>query len=248
MLTDEMAGHLKSLRKGVKTQLRRLRRNQHKAAVLEAAAGKTTNLWRAVNSLCPGQARTLGDTCTYQGQQHAGADEVSAALTAKMVDSHTYRPTDPRFDQGFHGRVRASIPAILAEEGSSDMTTPFTPTDLDRVLNKLVGRASKSPGPDGVRYWMLTQSGTPFRALLLWLFNLMWDWECMPTAWGHSHIRHLYKNKGSKFDLQKYRPISLISCLGKAYTMMWLPKLEAVLRPPLTCRQSRVDMSRTAVQ
>ena len=84
-----------------------------------------------------------------------------------MVDSHTYRPNDPRFDQGFHGRVCASIPAILAEEGAPGMSAAFESTDLDKVLKKLAGRESKSPGPDGVRYWMLTRSDAPFRALLL---------------------------------------------------------------------------------
>ena len=83
------------------------------------------------------------------------------------------------------------------------MTAPFTPADLEKVLSKLRGRESKTAGPDGVRYWMLTRSGSPFQALLLWLFNLMWEWECMPTAWGHSHIRYLYKNKITKFDLMK---------------------------------------------
>ena len=99
-------------------------------------------------------------------------------------------------------------------------------------------RKNKQSGPDGIRYWMLTESGSAFRNLLLWFFNLLWDWECLPKVWGHSHIRYLYKGKGSKFDLEKYRPISLISSLGKAFTMLRLPRLEPILRVHLASEQA----------
>ena len=101
--------------------------------------------------------------------------------------------------------------------------------DLEEICKKLRGRETKSAGPDGVKYWMITRAGPNFLRTLLWYYNLLWDWEVIPKEWKHSHVRYLFKNNGDKFDLSKYRPISLISCIGKAYTMMWLPRMEDIL-------------------
>ena len=60
---------------------------------------------------------------------------------------------------------------------------------------------------------------------------MLWTCELLPTDWGHCHIRYLHKKK-SKLDLHvsNYRPISFISCLAKAFTMLWLPRLEGALK------------------
>ena len=83
---------------------------------------------------------------------------------------------------------------------------------------------------------MITEAGSAFQNSLLWFFNLVWDWEVYPTPWGHSHIRYLHK-KGDKFDLSNYRPISLISCLGKAFTCLLLPRLQTALAPHIAPEQ-----------
>ena len=104
------------------------------------------------------------------------------------------------------------------------MASLFTVGDFDKLLLRLSGRDTKSPGPDGVPYWMISRGGGALHAFLLDLYNLMWTCELIPTEWGHCHIRYLHKKK-SKLDLSNYRPISLISCLAKAFTMLWLPRL-----------------------
>ena len=240
VLTDELQSHLKSLRKDIKHRIRRMRRKKVQAAVEHAATGDSRNLWKTINSMGgTSQPKTLGDYCEYpKGASHDGTQAVRDALTQKMKDVHTYNPSDPQFDQAWHDEVKAAVPAILSESPDTPENQPFSAEDLTKVLKKLSGRESKSPGQDGVRYWMLTKAGSSFQELLLWLFNLIWEWEVVPTVWSHSNIRYLYKNNGSKFDLTRYRPISLISCLGKAFTMLLLPRLENLLRPHLAPEQA----------
>ena len=40
----------------------------------------------------------------------------------------------------------------------------------------------------------------------------------LPEAWLIGNVFPIFKNKGDKLDPKNYRPITLLSCLGKAFT------------------------------
>ena len=233
----DLAPQLKSLKSFLRTKIRRHSRKHHQDQVKRASTLKgTSQLWKTVRQYEPAQQATLGDQCKYKGTSHEGP-EVPVALTSKMKDSHTANPRDPAFDQQFHDSIKAAVPVLLAQPATDPLSElPFTPAELKSVLTKLSGRPTKSPGPDGIRYWMITESGSAFQNALLWFFNLVWDWEQYPTPWGHSHIRYIHK-KNDKFDLSNYRPISLISCLGKAFTCLILPRLQEAIQPYIAPEQ-----------
>lgn len=50
------------------------------------------------------------------------------------------------------------------------------------------------------------------------LFNTIFDTGTLPEAWLEGKIRPIYKNKGDKSDPENYRPITILSCLGKLFT------------------------------
>jgi hypothetical protein len=50
------------------------------------------------------------------------------------------------------------------------------------------------------------------------LFNVIFDNDIMPSSWLIGMIKPTYKNKGDKFDPKNYRPITIVSCLGKLFT------------------------------
>ena len=47
------------------------------------------------------------------------------------------------------------------------------------------------------------------------LFNLIFNTGNVPELWLRGNIVPVYKNKGDNNDAKHYRPITLISCLGK---------------------------------
>jgi exonuclease III len=238
--TTTSARKTKSLRKNIKHTIRKLMR-QRTAAVIKGAATSgcgQSKLWRHVSSLKPASAGGLGEYCTYKDIPYDGAKSVADALTKKMSDIHNYVPASDWYDQAFHDKVTSAMPELLKEESDCAANAPYTNEELEVVLKKLRGRETRQAGPDGMKYWMITKCGPELQAVLLWYYNLIWEWECIPNEWKHSNIRYLYKGKGSKFDLTKYRPISLISCVGKAFTMLWLPRMEAILRPLLAPEQA----------
>ena len=50
------------------------------------------------------------------------------------------------------------------------------------------------------------------------LFNLVFKSGKIPDTWLEGTIIPFYKNKGDKFDPKNYRPITIVSCLGKLFT------------------------------
>ncbi len=50
------------------------------------------------------------------------------------------------------------------------------------------------------------------------LFNIVFNSGILPEAWMIGNIIPIYKNKGSNLDAKNYRPITLLSCLGKIFT------------------------------
>ena len=50
------------------------------------------------------------------------------------------------------------------------------------------------------------------------LFNIVFDSGIIPESWTCGVIKQIYKNKGSPEDPSNYRPITLLSCIGKLFT------------------------------
>ena len=50
------------------------------------------------------------------------------------------------------------------------------------------------------------------------LFNMILDSGVIPTQWICGNIVPIYKNNGDSTDPNNYRPITLLSCLGKLFT------------------------------
>ena len=50
------------------------------------------------------------------------------------------------------------------------------------------------------------------------LFNLVFDTGLIPESWLVGNILPIYKHKGNIQSPENYRPITLLSCLGKLFT------------------------------
>ena len=66
---------------------------------------------------------------------------------------------------------------------------------------------------------------------LLPLFSAMWQTNLLPTVLGDATRRYIPKGTKPPQGISGYTPIFLTSCIGKLYTMLWLPKLTNKLAP-----------------
>lgn len=58
------------------------------------------------------------------------------------------------------------------------------------------------------------------------LFNIIFDTGIVPEEWLIGIIRPIYKNKGDPSNPENYRPITLLSCLGKVFTNILGTRIE----------------------
>ena len=49
------------------------------------------------------------------------------------------------------------------------------------------------------------------------IFNIIFNEGIIPKSWTEGIIKPIYKNKGDKINPDNYRPISLLSCMGKLF-------------------------------
>jgi len=104
----------------------------------------------------------------------------------------------------------------------SDYNLPFTTAELDEAL----GRAKDgAPGSDDIHNWFLRNSGPAFRRSLLFLFNRLMFKSEFPRVWKEAIIHPIPKPGRDHTDPSSFRPISLLSCVGKIYERLIYARL-----------------------
>ena len=74
---------------------------------------------------------------------------------------------------------------------------------------------SKPSGPDGVAPRILRSVSQCHVSALTLLCNQSLQCGQLPCIWKRSHVTHVYKNKGTAFDITNFRPIVLTCVLCK---------------------------------
>ena len=92
------------------------------------------------------------------------------------------------------------------------MDKKLTLNEIQAALRHL--KAKKSPGPDAITNEMLTHLGNKATCKLLEIFNHSWATGTLPQTWREATMIPILK-KGKDPKQASYRPISLISCVGK---------------------------------
>ena len=85
--------------------------------------------------------------------------------------------------------------------------------DVVNVLKNL--KANKASGPDEIGNRILKYTATSTSIYLQKLFNYCLNSERMPTEWKYAKVSPIFK-KGDRTKPENYRPVSLLSCVGKS--------------------------------
>ena len=88
----------------------------------------------------------------------------------------------------------------------------FSQSDVLQLLKKL--DANKSPGPDGIHPRVLKECAAELAGPLHILFQTSLSEGSLPTAWKEAKVTPIFK-KGSRADVDNYRPVSLTSVCCK---------------------------------
>ena len=171
-----------------------------------------------------------------------GPKAVGALASEFFHTVSKYDPLCEEFDSEFEGRVSRAVRHMETNHMAfgatqSDKDTPST-AEVRTAIKDAATKLHKSAGTDGVCNWMLVWGGeTAVKGLQL-LFEAAWKAKHLPASWRQGMVKFLHKNKSkSAQEISNFRPICLISVIGKVFTKAWLPRLVKKLVPNLPLEQ-----------
>lgn len=88
----------------------------------------------------------------------------------------------------------------------------LTPLEVKATMKKL--KRNKATGPDHIHNFLLVTAADVLAGPLTLFFNRCLRVGVFPNCWKHAHVTPIYK-KGDRDNCTNYRPVSLLSCVGK---------------------------------
>ena len=154
---------------------------------------------------------------------------VKQFMNKKDVSSDNIPPIKHNGNIFYSNKDKADIFNNFFVQQSTLESTDDTPPDLPQFDNEVSLEAltstevknvilnldkKKASGPDAIHNRLLIAAVDKISDPLTSLFNRSLQEGHFPTQWKHAHVTPIHK-KGSKELCNNYRPISLLSCLGK---------------------------------
>ena len=101
---------------------------------------------------------------------------------------------------------------------------------LDEVTTHIkLLKNNKSSGIDDILNEYLKHCPIELMSVIVKLFNIILNSAIIPTAWTIGIIKPIYKKKGDINNVENYRGITLLSCIGKLFTSLINTRLHKYL-------------------
>ncbi|CAF3093128.1 unnamed protein product [Rotaria sp. Silwood2] len=155
---------------------------------------------------------------TYASIMHynnttATSDNEKADLFADYFENEVYSLTADTLP--FHDHITSQANNIKNRNITSSNTTKWKQITAKEVKYHIKQLRNSSTGPDNIHNRCLKNYTELLVQHLTKLFNLILKKGYIPTKWKMANIILLIKPKKDKQHPSSYRPISLLSCLGK---------------------------------
>ena len=105
---------------------------------------------------------------------------------------------------------------VESDELNDILNSVITAQEVRKAIQNV--KKNKSPGDDLILNEYISSSLDTMTDVYVHIFNLVFDSGILPEAWLIGNVIPIFKNKGSKNDPKNYRPITLLSCIGKVFT------------------------------
>lgn len=109
----------------------------------------------------------------------------------------------------------------------TELNQQITQEEIMQAIKRL--KNGKSSGIDNTLNEHIKHTAEMLLPLYHKLFNLIFDNGIIPDSWKIGIIHPVYKNKGDKKKPENYRPITLLSCLGKVFTSVINERLNSYI-------------------
>lgn len=112
----------------------------------------------------------------------------------------------------------ANMDTDVNDTVNAEINQPITESEILKAIKQL--NNDKSPGIDNIKNEHIKSTCTLMLPIYIKLFNLVFDKGVIPESWSVGVIKPIYKKKGDPTMPENYRPITILSCLGKLFTLI----------------------------
>lgn len=149
------------------------------------------------------------------------SDNCPKTKSAALDDLYNY------FKSVNETEINETTPHIDITDSSinEDINLPISADEILKAVKSL--KFDKSPGIDNILNEHIKSSIHIMMPIYQKLFNLIFDTGAVPDTWLVGDILPIYKKKGDVKSPENYRPITLLSCLGKLFTSIINNRLSA---------------------
>lgn len=183
-------------------------------STIDDQVSNTKELWNKIHALS-GKSHKQDITLTD------GVDitENPTEIANQMADHFYEQSATNQYNKKFQRAKAAAEAKNLNLNYSSDKiyNKNFTMEELNLALSKAKGRAT---GIDEISYDMLRHLPLKSKIILLEAYNKIWNQDRIPETWKTGLIVPILKDNGNPHDIKNYRPITLLSCMGKIMERM----------------------------
>ena len=203
-------------------RVNRLRRTIHALTTKKMNTGR---VWAVVKKYHNKRTKQRFTSVLKHHQMAANIDTEKANLFATYFETDVYSSTPNT--SAFHVHVSEIVKKIKESNNNSSINPRnlrlITSKELKSVLKHLPNSA---PGPDNVHNRCLKNFTNSLIDHLLKLMNASLTFGYVPRSWKTAFIILLLKPNKDRIQVSNYRPISLLSCVGKI--------LEKIIKQRLT--------------
>jgi hypothetical protein len=112
-----------------------------------------------------------------------------------------------------------------SQQPNEELDKPITENEIKASIAKL--KNNKASGIDLISNEYIKSTHNSMIKIYVKLFNIVYSTGHVPQSWTIGNIKPIYKKKGSKDNPDNYRPITILSCLGKLFTSVLNSRLNA---------------------
>ena len=151
---------------------------------------------------------------------HVKSSSKNSRIPDRMYLRETFResPLDKAnmfnqyFSEQFSDKSKYDIDIEWKSDAEFDLN--FCPENIKHLLRNI--NSNKACGPDGIHGKILKNCAGGLAFPLSLLFEISYNSGIIPTEWKLAHVVPIHK-KGSKENIENYRPISLTSLMMKTF-------------------------------
>ena len=224
-------------------QLLRIAENNAKKAITEAKKQSWQTYASTLNSSTPisqiwNKIKSLRNTYkpTKIVLEHKGNLSTDSHECAELFADHFQSKFESKERNETHNNMVLLVQSAILSDQPHAYNENFTVQELNQALQAL---KNTSPGHDRVENLFLKHLPPSYIIYLLSLYNFSFQIETLPLSWKQALLTPILKPGKDALNVTSYRPISMLSCIGKVMERLVNNRLDWILERSLLLNHSQ---------